>query len=63
MNEFINKELIEITAQTIVSMRVNVSNLSLVSDLLDIGSEVEDLLRILKQLDTKYESYTKLFGE
>ena len=63
MNEFINKELIEITAQTIVSIRVNVSNLSLVSDLLDIGSEVEDLLRILKQLDTKYESYTKLFGE
>jgi len=63
MNNFINKELIEITAQTIVSMRVNVSNLMLVSDLLDIGSEVEDLLRILKQLDTKYESYTKLFGE
>jgi len=63
MNEFINKELIEITAQTIVSMRVNVSNLSLVSDLLDIGSEVEDLLQIIKQLDTKYESYTKLFGK
>jgi len=63
MNNFINKELIEITAQTIVSMRVNVSNLMLVSDLLDIGSEVEDLLRIVKQLDTKYESYTKLFGE
>lgn len=63
MNNFINKELIEITAQTIVSMRVNVSNLMLVSDLLDISSEVEDLLRIVKQLDTKYESYTKLFGE
>jgi hypothetical protein len=60
MNELTFEELSELYSDTIISLRVSVSNLDCLSTIADIQPEIDDLCTLLKRLETKLESFNNL---